>query len=66
MSSNARDGAAATNRQPEGTADMSSRPPKRAISSAELFGGARVVAIEHEGETYTLRQTSSGKLILTK
>ena len=36
------------------------------ISSAELFAGAREVLIEHSGETYRLRHTSQGKLILTK
>lgn len=42
--------------------------PDRAkrISSAELFGGAREVLIDHSGETYRLRHTSQGKLILTK
>jgi hemin uptake protein HemP len=36
------------------------------ISSAELFAGAREVLIDHSGETYRLRHTSQGKLILTK
>jgi len=39
---------------------------ERRISSAELFGGAREVLIEHSGVLYRLRHTSQGKLILTK
>jgi hemin uptake protein HemP len=41
-------------------------PPRRQIRSAELFNGGREVLIEHAGELYSLRQTSKGKLILTK
>ena len=36
------------------------------INSTELFAGAREVLIDHSGETYRLRHTSQGKLILTK
>ncbi|MGP1254338.1 MAG: hemin uptake protein HemP [Kiloniellales bacterium] len=36
------------------------------IDSANLLAGAREILIEHEGETYRLRCTSKGKLILTK
>jgi hemin uptake protein HemP len=39
---------------------------QRRISSAELFAGGREILIEHSGETYRLRHTSLGKLILTK
>jgi hemin uptake protein HemP len=39
---------------------------RRQIRSDELFGGRREVLIEHAGEIYSLRQTSKGKLILTK
>ena len=35
-------------------------------SSTALFRGADLVLIEHDGETYTLRQTRQGKLILNK
>ncbi|MEW5863198.1 MAG: hemin uptake protein HemP [Pseudomonadota bacterium] len=44
------------------------RPParRREIDSAELFAGSREIGIRHAGEIYTLRQTSKGKLILTK
>jgi hemin uptake protein HemP len=36
------------------------------ISSDTLLGGAQEVQIEHRGALYRLRQTSLGKLILTK
>jgi hemin uptake protein HemP len=39
---------------------------KREITSAELFAGGREIHIRHSEEIYTLRQTSKGKLILTK
>jgi len=37
-----------------------------AVPSSELFQGRRELVIEHNGETYSLRQTSKGGLILTK
>jgi hemin uptake protein HemP len=40
------------------------RPP--VFRSAEMFAGGNEVIIEHCGATYRLRQTSQGKLILTK
>jgi hemin uptake protein HemP len=40
-------------------------PPAR-ISSAQLLAGAREVEIDHHGAVYRLKQTSLGKLILTK
>ena len=40
--------------------------PRRRIRSDDLLGGSREVLIEHFGELYSLRQTSKGKLILTK
>lgn len=40
-------------------------PPAR-LSSLSLFGAASVVFIDHGGETYCLRRTRLGKLILTK
>lgn len=39
---------------------------RRRVNSADLLGSAREIQIEHAGELYTLRQTSKGKLILTK
>ncbi|SEQ04784.1 Hemin uptake protein HemP [Ectothiorhodospira magna] len=38
----------------------------RLLSSADLLEGRRQLRIEHQGEIYTLRVTSKGKLILTK
>ncbi|RJG04716.1 hemin uptake protein HemP [Noviherbaspirillum cavernae] len=38
----------------------------RRFSSAALLGGAREVEIAHNGMVYRLRETSQGKLILTK
>jgi hemin uptake protein HemP len=39
---------------------------QREITSAELLRGAREIRIRHADGFYTLRQTSKGKLILTK
>ncbi len=39
---------------------------RREVESTTLLGGGRELLIHHAGETYTLRQTSKGKLILTK
>ncbi len=36
------------------------------LNSAQLLGGRRQIAILHGGETYSLRLTRNGKLILTK
>ncbi len=41
-------------------------PGPRQVSSAELFGQRHEVLIEHRGALYRLKQTSLGKLILTK
>jgi len=46
-------------------------PPSRApatvrVDSAQLFGGAAEVQIDHHGAIYRLKQTALGKLILTK
>jgi hemin uptake protein HemP len=38
----------------------------RIMSSDELLQGRREIWIEHRGEMYRLRLTSSGKLCLTK
>ncbi len=43
-----------------------SQPVRPRLCSAELFGTAREVVIEHAGEEYRLRLTRQGKLILTK
>ena len=39
---------------------------RRLIRSEELLAGAHEVLIEHGGQTYRLRLTRSGKLILHK
>jgi hemin uptake protein HemP len=39
---------------------------RRQLASRDLLGGGNELQIEHNGEIYTLRQTSKGKLILTK
>lgn len=54
---------AAASRQP-GDDTAATNPPR--LQSADLFGAAREVLIEHESQLYRLRQTSLGKLILTK
>lgn len=38
----------------------------RVLRSEEILQGSREVAIEHAGQFYRLRLTSTGKLILTK
>ncbi len=38
----------------------------KVVSTQDLFAGARVICIEHEGEIYRLRITRRGKLILQK
>ncbi|MBX3677977.1 MAG: hemin uptake protein HemP [Rhodocyclaceae bacterium] len=40
--------------------------PQPPVTSTELLRGRNEVLIAHRGEHYRLRQTSSGKLILTK
>lgn len=42
------------------------QPGGRSVSSTELLGAGRELTIEHNGEIYSLRLTSKGKLILTK
>ena len=39
---------------------------RRMIKSSYLLGGTKELLIEHNGGIYSLRQTSNGKLILTK
>lgn len=52
----------------ETPADSSSHSatPPRELRSEELFGGRHEVLIVHAGETYRLRTTRNGKLILHK
>lgn len=49
-----------------GSAATTPQPPGQAIASTELLRGRNEILIAHRGEHYRLRQTSSGKLILTK
>jgi len=42
------------------------RAGDRVIDSRTLFGPAREIRINHNGESYSLRMTRLGKLILTK
>jgi hemin uptake protein HemP len=44
----------------------SSREAGHEVTSAELFGNGREIRIRHADDVYILRQTSRGKLILTK
>ncbi|XZG69371.1 hemin uptake protein HemP [Chitinibacteraceae bacterium HSL-7] len=42
------------------------QPALGIVHSHQLLNGQRQIVIEHHGERYVLRQTSQGKLILTK
>ena len=48
------------------SAATGSQSQRRQVRSDDLLSGQREVLIEHAGELYSLRQTSKGKLILTK
>ena len=48
------------------TPDESAAGPGSAVKSETLFRGAPELLIDHRGVVYRLRQTSLGKLILTK
>lgn len=50
--------------RPAGNAQTGERA--RIIRSEELFAGTELVVVEHRNESYRLRQTRLGKLILTK
>jgi hemin uptake protein HemP len=41
-------------------------PPPAVITAEHLFAGAREIHITYQGETYRLRITRRGRLILTK
>jgi len=40
-------------------------PPEKCLTTEELFGGAREIALLHNGRQYRLRITQQGKLLLT-
>jgi hemin uptake protein HemP len=46
--------------------DSADHPPPRQVDSVDLLQGSRELLIQHEGETYRLRLTKTGKLILNK
>lgn len=48
------------------TGQASENSEEPSITSQQLFGTSRQLLILHQGETYTLRITHRGKLILTK
>lgn len=50
---------------PPSAARPAAKAPPR-FTSAQLFGSAQEVLIEHASQTYRLRRTALGKLILTK
>ena len=54
----------------EGNAKQGASPQSpgsgRVLRSEEILQGGREVVIEHAGQFYRLRLTSTGKLILTK
>ncbi len=52
--------------QPLSAAPTVREPDVLRIESQRLFAGAQEVQIEHRGVVYRLKQTSLGKLILTK
>lgn len=57
----------AQEKPPEPNPDRDSQSDSRKlIRSDELLAGSEEVLIEHEGQTYRLRVTRSGKLILHK
>lgn len=48
---------------PTATAEADTRPR---LSTQELFARTRKLAIEHEGQVYTLQLTRQNRLLLTK
>ena len=52
----------------QGGMDLSAEPLRtfRKWKSEELFDDSKLIYIEHAGETYQLRITRQGKLILNK
>jgi hemin uptake protein HemP len=54
--------------KPKQPIDISKSASKtiKTLTTQALFGDAQLVEIQHGAETYQLRLTKSGKLILTK
>jgi hemin uptake protein HemP len=53
---------------PASCLDVQGQPPGRpdTIAGEQLFSGRQEILIDHNGDTYRLRITRNGKLILTK
>jgi hemin uptake protein HemP len=51
---------------PDKLAAAQPRSDERVFDSRTLFGQTREIRITHNGESYSLRMTRLGKLILTK
>lgn len=46
--------------------DSPTAPQRRTVKLRDLLGSSRELVIDHDGESYSLRLTSKGRLILTK
>lgn len=55
-----------TQPSPDPSASRETKTPIPVISSKDLFAENKEIHIAHQGETYRLRITSRGKLILQK
>jgi hemin uptake protein HemP len=53
-------------REPAASASSADSRRVSEVDSKQLFADANELFIRHDGERYTLRRTSKGKLILTK
>ncbi|HTT13190.1 MAG TPA: hemin uptake protein HemP [Burkholderiaceae bacterium] len=62
----AKEGSAPVPASEEGTAAVPVGERERVFDSRTLFGPSREIRITHNGESYSLRVTRLGKLILTK
>jgi hemin uptake protein HemP len=58
--------AAVTTARAKSIANVSTESGERALQSDTLLQGHSHISIMHNGETYQLRETRLGKLILTK
>lgn len=58
--------AASSVAQDPATTEMPQPVEPPVFDSVQLLGGRKQIAILHGGETYSLRLTRNGKLILTK
>jgi hemin uptake protein HemP len=50
---------------PSSVAEDQAAMPEKCLTTEELFGGAREIALLHNGRQYRLRITQQGKLLLT-